>query len=227
MKLLITRPLEDAVPLQEKLEALGHESVIVPLLAIKPRDAIEISEQNYQGLCVSSANGLCAAAMLGRFKHIPFFAIGPQSALAARQHGFDHVHDKGGNVEGLVRHISKSAKPEAGPLLYLSGSETTGDLEGKLKAQGFQVIRLIVYDAIACDVPDLATLMDGAEAVLLYSPRSAKLWVQQVSGQKLETEAEDLQHYCLSANVAAALPKGWPKSVSASPDENAMLQLLD
>ena len=169
MKLLVTRPVEDAAPLAAKLETLDHEAIIIPLLAIVPRDNVELPVAPVQALCVSSANGLAGKRDFTRFLELPFFAIGPQSALEARHKGFTHVHDKGGNVEGLVRHITKSAKPGDGPILYLSGSETTGDIEGKLKAQGFTVIRTIVYDAEPCDVPGLAAQLAEVDGVLLYS----------------------------------------------------------
>lgn len=227
MKLLVTRPVEDAQPLAEKLEGLGHEAVIVPLLAIKPREDVVLPDSPFQALCVSSANGLTAKIDLSVFHHVPFFAIGPQSALEARRQGFDHVHDKGGNVEGLVRTICKNLKPEGGPVLYLSGSETTGDLEGKLKSQGFAVMRVIVYDALPCTVTELPPLLGNADGVLLYSPRTTKLWVAQVQIAGLEDHAKSLQHFCLSANVAANLPQGWAKRISRTPDENGMLTLLD
>jgi uroporphyrinogen-III synthase len=227
MKLLITRPVEDAEPLAEKLEGLGHEAVIVPLLAILPRDGVVLPALMFQATCVSSANGLVAKADLTSLHHIPFFAIGPQSALEARRQGFDHVHDKGGNVEGLVRTMCKSLKPENGPVLYLSGAETTGDLEGKLKAQGFTVSRIVVYDASPCTVTELPTLIAGADGVLLYSPRTAKLWAAQVKAASVLEQVETMQHFCLSANVAANLPQGWVKRISRSPDENGMLTLLE
>jgi uroporphyrinogen-III synthase len=227
MKLLVTRPVEDALPLAEKLEGLGHETVIVPLLEILPRDNVILPDMPFQALCVSSANGLVAKTDLSTFYHIPFFAIGPQSALEARRQGFDHVHDKGGNVEGLVRTMCKNLKPENGPLLYLSGSETTGDLEGKLKAQGYTVARIVVYDAQPSTVPNLATMLEGVDGVLLYSPRTTKLWVAQVQKSGLESSAISLHHFCLSANVAANLPQGWSKRISRTPDENGMLTLLD
>jgi uroporphyrinogen-III synthase len=227
MKLLVTRPVEDAQPLAEKLEGLGHEAVIVPLLQIKPREGVVLPDGPFQAVCVSSANGLSAKADLTVFHHIPFFAIGPQSALEARRQGFDHVHDRGGNVEGLVRTICKSLKPENGPVLYLSGSETTGDLKGKLKAQGFSMSRVIVYDAEPCVVTDLNALLEGADGVLLYSPRTTKLWVSQVQNAALVEPAKNLLHFCLSANVAANLPQGWAKRISRTPDENGMLTLLD
>ena len=227
MKLLVTRPIEDAQPLAEKLEGLGHEAVIVPLLQIQPREGVVLPDGPFQALCVSSANGLAGKLDLAPFHHVPFFAIGPQSALEAHRQGFDHVHGKGGNVEGLVRVMCKSLKPENGPILYLSGSETTGDLEGKLKAEGFTVARVVVYDAVPCEVGNMAQLLDGTDGVLLYSPRTTKLWVNQLMGGKISDLAKNLVHYCLSANVAANLPQGWAKRISRTPDENGMLTLLD
>jgi uroporphyrinogen-III synthase len=227
MKLLVTRPLDDAQPLAEKLESLGHDVAIVPLLSITVRDGVEIPPYAFQALCVSSANGLAARADLTIFHHVPFFAIGPQSALEARRQGFDHVHDKGGNVEGLVRMMCKSLNPENGPVLYLSGSETTGDLEGKLKTQGFSVTRAIVYDALPCAVDNLSSLVAGADGVLLYSPRTAKLWLAQVQAAGLSESVKVLKHFCLSANVAANLPQAWNRVLSSTPDENGMLTLLD
>jgi uroporphyrinogen-III synthase len=227
MKLLVTRPVDDAQPLAEKLEGLGHEAIILPLLQIVARDNIELPADTFQAVCVSSANGLSAKADLSRFHHTPFFAIGPQSAKEARRMGFDHVHDKGGNVEGLVRYICKTLKPADGPILYLSGSETTGDLEGKLKSQGFTVARVIVYDAQPCMIADLAQQLNGADGVLLYSPRSAKLWANAVAQATCGAQAKSLQHFCLSANVAANVPKEWPRLTATTPDENGMLTLLD
>jgi uroporphyrinogen-III synthase len=227
MRLLVTRPVDDAGPLAEKLQTLGHEAVIVPLLAIAPKDAVEIPALPYQALCTTSANGLLCKADLSTYFQLPFYAIGPQSAAAARQMGFTHVSDKGGNVEGLVQYICKHAKPEAGPLLYLSGAETTGDLEGKLKAHKFSVTRVVVYVAVPQAVADLAEQISGADGVLLYSPRSAKLWCAEVKEAKAETAASELVHYCLSANVAANLPKAWNRKISKRPDEFGMLLLLD
>jgi uroporphyrinogen-III synthase len=227
MKLLVTRPVDDAQPLAEKLEGLGHEAVILPLLQIVAREEVELPAGPFQAVCVSSANGLAAKADLSPFHHTPFFAIGPQSAKEARRLGFDHVHDKGGNVEGLVRTICKSLKPADGPVLYLSGSETTGDLEGKLKSQGFSVARVIVYDAAPCSIADLPQQVETVDGVLLYSPRTAKLWANAVMQAKCEARAKSMQHFCLSANVAANVPRDWPRLISKTPDENGMLTLLD
>jgi uroporphyrinogen-III synthase len=65
------------------------------------------------------------------------------------------------------------------------------------------------------------------DAVLLYSPRSAKIWRGLVEAAGLAAAASAVRHLCLSRNVAAALPEGWTTAVSASPDEAAILELLE
>lgn len=227
MKLIVTRPEDDAGPLAAKLQTLGHEAIMVPLLEIVCRNSIELPDLPFQALCMTSANGLTAEFDVSRFHATPFFAIGPQSATAARRHGFTRVSDKGGNVEGLMLAMARQLDPKNGPILYISGSETTGDLEGKLRHHGFSVTRVMTYDAVPRAVSELPDALAEADGVLLYSPRSARLWTKQVGDTTQEDAAGRLTHFCLSANVAAALPQSWPKRISHKPDENGMLALLD
>jgi len=156
--------------------------------------------------------------------------VGPQSLLAAENAGFNRAEAHGGDVDGLVAHIRKSLHPAAGFILYLSGNETAGDLEGQLTKAGFQVRRSIVYDAVqAKDAsPAEAPLREGAApAVLLYSPRSARIWCKIMWDAGLAEHAAEAHYYCLSRNVAEILPRAWPRSVAKSPDEGALLALLE
>jgi len=68
---------------------------------------------------------------------------------------------------------------------------------------------------------------DALDAVLLYSPRSAKIWRGLVGRAGLDAEAARVMHLCLSRNVAGALPEDWKALIAASPDEAAMLALLE
>jgi uroporphyrinogen-III synthase len=133
-------------------------------------------------------------------------------------------------VAGLAAFIAANFRPEAGPVLYLSGAETSGDLQGSLQSLGYTVDRLTLYDAVP------ATSLGGASSVIaqgkasgvmLYSPRTARIWSALVQQQGLEARAAKLNHFCLSANVAAALPETWRRSIANSPHEDAMLALLD
>ncbi|MGQ0486701.1 MAG: uroporphyrinogen-III synthase [Hyphomicrobiales bacterium] len=226
MKLIVTRPEEDAGPLLAKLAALGHQAIALPLLKIVPRPGIAIPGRDYQAICVTSANAIRALGKAARLAAVPVLTVGPQSLHAARQAGFTECEAHGGDVRGLADFIVRKLDPALGPLLYLSGAETSGDLEGRLGKAGFDVTRLVLYDAVAIAHAALPSLRDH-DGVLLYSPRSARLWAALVRQAGHQEAALSLAHYCLSANVAAALPPSWPTSVAESPRETAMLALLD
>jgi uroporphyrinogen-III synthase len=228
MRIAVTRPEEDAGPLKEKLEALGHEAVIVPLLDIRPRPGAAIPARPWQAIAVTSANGIRSLPEGHDLSSIRTLTVGPQSLKAARAAGFA-AEAHGGDVNGLAAHIRTTLDPEAGPILYLSGAETAGDLEGQLQAAGFACHRAVLYDAVPAR--DLGAAGDALrrgeiDAVLLYSPRSAKIWRALVESAGLSRQAGAVRNFCLSRNVASVLPEDWDKRVAGTPDEQAMLALL-
>lgn len=229
MRIAVTRPEEDSGPLQAKLKSLGHETVAAPLLTIRPRGDAAIPDRRWQAVAVTSANGIRALPGGALAKTVRMLTVGPQSLKAARAMGFD-AEAHGGDVHGLARFIREALRPEDGPILYLSGQETAGDLEGQLKAAGFDCVRAVLYDAVPSPAlgEAAAALSQGElDGVLLYSPRSAKIWRGLVEKAGFTKESERLQHFCLSPNVAAVLPENWPKRIAATPDEAAILALLE
>ena len=226
MKLIITRPQIDAAALAAKLKTLGHIAVIAPVLDIVPRLDVIVPHLPYQAICLTSANGMrCLKFDLDQ--RIPVYAVGEQAASVARARGFPNVAAEGGDVGGLVRHMAAKLKPTEGPLLYLSGAETSGDLEGQLTKLGYAVTRVVTYDARACPLDQYATAIQSTDGVLLYSARTAKLWLGEMERLNLVKAAERPRYFCLSAQVAKALPQNWHKSVAKSPTEKSLLALLD
>ena len=229
MRIAVTRPEEDAGPLRARLEAMGHDVTVTPLLAIKPRDSVSIPSLPWQAVAVTSANGIRALPAAHGLASIRTLTVGPQSLKAALAAGL-RAEAHGGDVNGLAAFIRDALDPAQGPILYLSGSETAGDLEAQLKGAGFECHRLVLYDAVpahSLGAMGNAIRKGAIDAVMLYSPRSAKIWRQLVEAENLDTPAAQIHHLCLSRNVAAVLPEAWKKAVAASPDEAAMLALLD
>jgi uroporphyrinogen-III synthase len=226
-KVIITRPIEDALPLAEKLRSMGLQAVILPLLAIRARDAIEIPRRPYQAICITSANGIRFIPKASALFSIPVLAVGPQSLAAAQSVGFGNVLAQGGDVAGLADYVAEHLQPEQGPILYLSGAETSGDLEGKLQAYRFEVDRVVIYDAVAAKLDGHETEILAADGVLLYSPRSAKLWHAEISALKIAPSVAVKRHFCLSENVAQALPQNWHKTCVHAATEQAILATLD
>jgi uroporphyrinogen-III synthase len=229
MRVAVTRPEEDAGPLTAKLQALGHDVVMAPLLTIQPRAGVSFPQLPWQAIAVTSANGIRALPQDHGLSSFRTLTVGPQSLAAARAAGFA-AEAHGGDVNGLAAFIRAHLDPAAGPILYLSGAETAGDLAAQLAAAGFACHRAVLYDAAPAATlgPAEEALRQGRiDAVLLYSPRSARVWRALVEGAGLAGRAAAVAHLCLSRNVAAALPEGWKTAVSASPDEAAILALLE
>lgn len=228
MKIAVTRPEEDAEPLKAKLEAMGHQALMAPLMTIRPRTDAAIPGRPWQAIAVTSANGIRALPEGHGLQNIRMLTVGPQSLKAAVAAGFK-AEAHGGDVNGLAAFIRAALNPQAGPILYLSGAETAGDLEGQITSAGFECHRAVLYDAVPAESLGAAAkpLESGEiDAVLLYSPRSARIWLALAGAAGLVAQASHLRNFCLSANVASVLPEGWAKLTPQTPDEQAMLALL-
>jgi uroporphyrinogen-III synthase len=226
MKLIITRPVADAQPLAAQLVSRGHAVVRAPLLEIRSRADAALPAGAFQAVCITSANGVLNTALLAPLLHCPCYCVGPQSAAAAQAAGFADVRTRGGNLTALAEAVATELAPSHGPLLYLSGAETSGDLRGTLTQMGFTVQRVIAYDAVPCPLLLTPQDLEDCDGVLLYSPRTAKLWTAALAAMP-DGAADRLLHFCLSQNVAAQLPRQWRKRVADRPDEDHMLSMLD
>jgi uroporphyrinogen-III synthase len=162
---------------------------------------------------------------------LPAITVGSQSAEAARKTGFRKIRQAGGSVAALIDHVRGELSSREGPLLYLSGEETSGDIPGSLEAGGFKVDRVVLYAAqpALCLEPPAAEAVRNNEAggVLLYSARSARVWAKCIAADNLIPYMEALLHYCLSPQVAEALPGEWRTVTANTADEDALLERID
>ena len=234
MRLLITRPEQDAGPLAALLTERGHSVRLEPLISIVPEPGAVIPKKAYQAVLVTSANGVRALAQTGGFDQVKgclALAVGKASAEASRQAGFVRVEDAAGDLSDLVRLTEEACAPSNGPLLYAAGKVVSGDLKALLDAKGFEVDRVVLYDAVPVDELTAETrsaLRAGEiDGVLHFSPRSARIWARVAP-----VDAQGLVHYCLSQAVADALFEGHeePASavrVAARPNQDALIALID
>ena len=91
MRVMITRPREDAEALAGRLAEDGIESLIEPLLEIIPRADEPLDLDNVQALMLTSANGARALGRATDRRDLALFAVGPATAAAARSAGFATV----------------------------------------------------------------------------------------------------------------------------------------
>ncbi|HKP27641.1 MAG TPA: uroporphyrinogen-III synthase [Dongiaceae bacterium] len=232
MRILITRPIEDARPLADALEERGIEVLIEPLLEIRHLEDAEIDLDGVQALLFTSANGVRAFAALSPRRELKVFTVGDGSADAARQAGFPNVESAKGDVEALAALVVDRLKAEDGILFHAAGTVTAGDLKTRLEGLGYQVRRAQLYEAkiaTALSTETRANLtLGGIDAVLLFSPRTAatfaELW--QAAGSPSLARIHGL---CLSAAVAREIGSlGWAAvEIADRPDLPSMLALVD
>jgi uroporphyrinogen-III synthase len=82
VRIVVTRPREQAAALVERLEALGHEVELCPLIAIEPTGPEEIDLSGYDWVVVTSANAARELARRMRGRPERTAAIGSASAAA-------------------------------------------------------------------------------------------------------------------------------------------------
>lgn len=232
VRVLITRPEEDAELLVKDLAALGIGADVAPLIRIAYADGPAPDLAGVQALLVTSANGIRAFARLASERGLKVLAVGDASARAARNLGFTDVASAGGDVDDLAHLTVSMLEPDGGALLHVAGSKVAGDLAGLLDTAGFAYRRAVLYGAeTAVVLPAVAQegLAAGRyDGVVFYSPRTGDTFRTLIEAADMASGVAGLCAYCLSANVAArvsSLP--WARvAVAERPDHAAMLALF-
>ena len=236
MRLLVTRSIEDAEPLAAALGRRGYEAVLEPLMSITDVDApgldTDLDSGGVQALLITSANGIRAFARRTSRRDIAVFAVGDASARTAGELEFAGVRSAAGDVDALAALVRDELDPGRGALLHIAGSHIAGDLSGLLEAAGFDVRRQVLYRATAAEKFSPATvdeLTSGTlDGVLLFSPRTAGLFVKLAAAAGVEEACRSLVAYCLSqavADNAKALP--FLRVILASePNQRSLLEAL-
>lgn len=227
MHLLLTRPEPDNEALAARLRAAGHRVSIAPMLEIGALGGGPIDDRAAAGILLGSANAVRhGAARLAR-RDLPVWCVGEATATAAAAAGFCHVRVGGGDGAALARLVIGQARPGDGPLLYPCGTERRPEPERALVQAGFRVEAIPVYEAReAAGLPGSVaeSLARGdIDAVLLYSPRTARRFAGLVAAEALA----GLDVAVLSPAVAGALGDADGRVLIASrPDEAALLEAL-
>jgi uroporphyrinogen-III synthase len=139
-----------------------------------------------------------------------------------------------GGLRDLVLAKAKARQlKKASPLLYLAGADLARDLAGELGECGLTVVtqttyRMIPVRSLPQEVCD-AFAANRVKAVLHYSRRSARAFLEAAQAGGVEISALAIPQCCISAEVASVVhDAGAPQvMVAASPDENALFEALD
>jgi len=232
LRILLTRPEEDAAAFAALLAGCGVESLVAPLLEIRHEPGVALDAEGVQAVLLTSANGARALVRATRRRDLRIVAVGPATAAAARDAGFADVLVAGGDVERLAEAVEATLRPEAGDLLHIAGSVVAGDLSGRLAAAGFRVRRVVAYHAATArrlPGPAAAALAAGSlDGAAFFSPRTAATFTRLVGEAGLGATLGRLAGYCLSTAVAGRLdgPAWGALHVAPSPDGGALARMI-
>jgi len=234
MRLVVTRPLEDANILAERLTELGHVVFVEPMLTIKPVLPAAMPGRPLQAILLSSSHAARLLATHTDLHDVPVLAVGEKTADVARETGFLQVEAAEGDAVSLAALVRKRLLPSGGPLLYVTGREIARDLQSELQADGYVVERRVIYKAESSDALSdelIERLRAGdADGVVLLSPRTAATWRELVAKAGVSDRLGRLVHYCLSQAVADALQDEHPAKlhsiVAARPAMTSMIDAI-
>jgi uroporphyrinogen-III synthase len=230
VRLLVTRPHPDAARTAAALRARGHAVLFAPLLSVEAVD-FELPRRRFLAVVMTSANAARAITSnhtFARLLPLPVFAVGRETAAAARAVGFGEVHAAKGDKEDLGGLVRARLSATNVPLLHLAGE----DRAGEFAVDGVAVVTVVVYRAVKAGrfPPKIAMALSNREidGVLYFSRRTAEAYLDCAGNAGLRDRALEPHHFCLSQRIAEPLlAAGAVRTmVAAQPDETALLDLI-
>jgi uroporphyrinogen III methyltransferase / synthase len=159
MKVIVTRPRDQARPLVERIEALGHEVVECPLIEIERTSDEPIDAAGYEWVIVTSPNG--ADELVRRGRNLPkLAAVGPGTAETLRRYGLEPAFvARVSSQDGL---LAEFPRPE-GRVLFAAAE---GARRRPIEALGADFVPLYRTRLLEPDPPegDVVVLASGSAA---------------------------------------------------------------
>ena len=164
MRVLVTRPAEQAGSLSDALRAEGFEVAEQPLIAVEPLSDEPIEVGSYDYVVVTSANGAHELARRATQRPTRVAAIGPGTADALARAGLDaDLVADAHTQEGLVEVFPTPP----GRVLFVAAEGARTHLVDELGADFVAAYRTV--ELVVDELPD-------ADVVVLASPSAARAY---------------------------------------------------
>ncbi|MBU6235760.1 MAG: uroporphyrinogen-III synthase [Alphaproteobacteria bacterium] len=226
--IIITRTQFGADALAHRLEGLGYNPVVLPLLEAQATGAPAPLEKP-NGIIVTSAQ-IFRYLPSGFARAVPVHAVGDATAAAARAAGFEDVSASHGDVKALCADV-RMQKP-TGTWLYIGPEEPAAGTAEALSSIGCKIMNWAVYRTVPAryDNAALATYLEGHKPcyVLLHSAKAAAIFANAIQQYGPDARLSQIKVLCLSKAVLECLANihFGGSYVAHTPDENALVTLL-
>ena len=160
-RVIVTRPRAQAGPIVERLEALGHEVVMCPLIEIEPLPPEPIDTTDYDWVVVTSPNGAehFDRRRTGDLPRVA--AIGPGTAEVLRSRGIEPALVAGDTrQEGLIAEFPRPP----GRVLFAAAEGSRRHLIDALGAEFVALYRTVLVEPDTPPEGDLVVLASGSAA---------------------------------------------------------------
>jgi len=241
MRVVVTRPKHSGLRTAQRLAALEHSPVLLPLT--EPVHDTAAAERAlaapHSALAVTSAEAIAVLAELGATlqPHLKtrLFTVGSATAQAARERGFTDIRTAGaggGALADLIAADDHKIGASTDPLLYLAGLPRAPAFEQRLTANDipFRVAACYVMQPVIQDPQELRRLLldEPADAVLFYSFETARAFFDLPLIENNPCAFAQTRFLCLSAHVADAVRPLFRSQVAIAqtPDEAALFAIL-
>ena len=161
MRIVVTRPVGQGDELARRIEALGHEPILCPLVAIEPLGDDAVDAADYDWLIVTSVNAARELERRLRGRPAKVAAIG--AATAAAFGGADLIPAVS-TQEGLLAELPRPA----GRVLFAGAEGARRLLVEELGAEFLALYRTV----------ELQPELPAAELVVLASPSAARAFAR-------------------------------------------------
>jgi len=211
---LILRPQPGADETAARARARGLEPVVAPLFTVRALDWQPPPPGGFDAVLFTSANApRHGGEALAAFRHLPCYAVGDATALAAAEAGFGQIRTGPSDGPAVVEMMKRDGVRRA---FHPGGIDTA-----ELPADGIELRHVPVYSAEAAErLSDVAVAAIHAGAVVLvHSPRAAATLAEQIGERRAQTRIA-----AISDAAAAAAGPGWAGiGVAVEPRDEALL----
>jgi uroporphyrinogen-III synthase len=160
VRVIVTRPRDQAGPLVARLEALGLEVVPCPLIEVEPFDG-PVDVEGYAWVIVTSPNGARELVRRARGALPRVAAVGPGTAETLREHGVEPAFvPRESSQDGLLAEF-----PRGGGRILFAAAE--GARRGPIDELGADFVALYRTRLVRPDTPpdgDVVVLASGSAA---------------------------------------------------------------
>jgi uroporphyrinogen-III synthase len=234
MRLLITRPIENATALAEQLKKLGHQVIVDPLITITPLTVDLPPLSSFEAVVTTSQQAIRCLSTLTPLRDFPLWCVGSESAKVAKDLGFQTIHMAEGSAEDLMTKLTKTI--ELSPtktVLHASGDVIRVDVVEALSKKGISAERVILYKTTEANAFSQETFhalnLNTLDAVLFYSPRTGSIFQNLCRLFKLEHHCKTVMAMCLSDSIKMAiqdLPWGKIRIAKKTTTDDLLMSLM-